>query len=201
MRRAFALCLLLILAVAGCADSSPPTLAGKLLVARPNMPPNLFSHSVVLLMRHDNDGAFGFILNRPGGEAKLADLLRDLDQKLPEPMPANPSLGMYLGGPVELDTLFLLHSSDMAVFDTITAAGRYVMSKPLDTMNRMAASGEKPRHVRLLLGYSGWGAGQLESEIARGDWEIVEPSDDLVFSGASGGEVWERAWDRRAVGL
>ncbi|MBF0270187.1 MAG: YqgE/AlgH family protein [Alphaproteobacteria bacterium] len=201
MIRAAHVFLLLVLLLAGCASGDPsPYHSGKLLVARPGMSPNLFSHSIVLLMNHDEQGAFGFILNRPGGEAKLADLLRDLDQKLPDPMPANPSLGMYLGGPVEIGTLYLLHSADLPSRDTITAAGRYVLSKPLETMGRMAESGQSPKHAILLLGYSGWGAGQLESEIERGDWEIIDPSDDLVFSGQAG-EAWQRAWDRRAVGL
>lgn len=193
--------LLLVLALAGCASGpDPSSLTGKLLVARPTMGPNLFSHTVVLLMNHDAQGAFGFILNRPGGEAKLAELMKDLDQPLPDPMPANPSLGMYLGGPVEIGSLFLLHSADIVAKDTIVTAGRYVMSKPLETMAHMARSGEVPKHALLLLGYSGWGPGQLENEIRRGDWEIIEPSDDLVFAG-KGGETWEKAWQRRAIGL
>ncbi|CAA6604471.1 conserved exported hypothetical protein [Rhodospirillaceae bacterium LM-1] len=201
MLRAIHLLLLLVLTLVGCASGDPlPSLSGKLLVARPGMSPNLFSHSIVLVMNHDEQGAFGFILNRPGGEAKLADLLSDLDQKLPEPMPANPSLGMFLGGPVEMGSLFLLHSADLPSKDTITAAGRYVLSKPLETMGRMAQSGQVPKHVMLLLGYSGWGAGQLENEVERGDWEIIDPSDDLVFSGQVG-EAWQRAWDRRSIGL
>jgi putative transcriptional regulator len=194
-----ALCLLLVFLLVGCAGATSQ-LEGRLLVARPTMTPNLFSHSVVLLMRHDADGAFGFILNRPGGEAKLSAILKDLEQALPNPMPKDPELGMYLGGPVEIGTLFLLHSADLPSSDTISIAGRYVMSKPLEVMNRMAKTGETPGHAMLLLGYSGWGAGQLENEIARGDWEVIEPSDDLVFSGKSR-ETWEKAWERRAVGL
>ncbi|MBF0169333.1 MAG: YqgE/AlgH family protein [Alphaproteobacteria bacterium] len=191
---------LLVLLLTGCAETPAPTLAGKLLVARPTMQANLFSRTIVLMMNHDANGAFGFILNRQGGEAKLTDLLRDLNQKLPEPMPANPSLGMFLGGPVEMNSLFLLHSPDIQAGETITRAGRYVMSKPLETMNHMARSGEVPQHAMLLLGYSGWGPGQLENEIRRGDWEIIEPSEDLVF-GPGGQAAWERAWERRAIGL
>lgn len=199
-KRAANLLLLAVFLVAGCVGSSPSALEGKLLVARPTMPSNLFSYSVVLLMRHDSEGAFGFILNRPGGEAKLADLMKDLEQPLPDPMPANPSLGMYLGGPVEIGTLFLLHSADLPSADTISIAGRYVLSKPLEMMNRMAKTGEAPKHAMLFLGYSGWGPGQLDNEIKRGDWEVIEPGDDLVFSGKSR-ETWEKAWERRAVGL
>ncbi|TAN56639.1 MAG: hypothetical protein EPN26_03560 [Rhodospirillales bacterium] len=200
MGRACRFFLVALLLLGACAETNELTLSGKLLVARPTMPANLFSRTIVLLMNHDADGAFGFILNRQGGEAKLSDLMRDLDQKLPDPMPANPSLGMFLGGPVEIGSVFLLHSSDVKSGEAITTAGRYVMSKPLEMMGHMAASGEVPKHAMLLLGYSGWGPGQLEGEIARGDWEIITPSDDLVF-GPGGLGAWEKAWDRRAVGL
>lgn len=201
MRRLLPLLFLGALFLAGCAGRDPSSLEGSLLVARPNMAPNLFSRTVVLLMKHDANGAFGFILNRPGGDAKLSELLTDLGSKLPASMPADPGIPMHLGGPVEIGTLFVLHSADIETKDAIAAAGRYVMSPPIDTLERMAESGKQPSHIRLMLGYSGWGAGQLEAEIARGDWEVVAPSDDLVFGQSPPLAQWERAWEKRAIGL
>lgn len=165
------------------------------------MAPNLFAHSVVLLMKHDESGAFGFILNRSGGSAKLSELLADLGRKPSQPVAVDPFIPMHLGGPVEIGTLFVLHSADIEVKEAIAVAGRYVMSPPLDTLERMAEGGKQPSRIRLMLGYSGWGARQLEGEIARGDWEVIEPALDLVFGEGNAQEQWDRAWSRRAVGL
>jgi putative transcriptional regulator len=172
---------------------------GRLLVASETMPGNFFSETVVLMLRHDEDGAFGLIVNRPSGKAKLGDALKLFGREasaLPDPEPV---LGVHNGGPVEARRMFMLHSAEAETDSPLTVKGRYTLSAP-DRLLDAIAKGQGPRQGFLVFGYSGWSPKQLEGEIARGDWLIVDADDDTVFGPDNAGK-WKRLVGKRGVDL
>lgn len=156
--------------------------AGRLLVAHPNMAGNFFAGTVIVLLRDGEGGAFGLVVNRPLGREAAEALFRQLDPELGE-RARQAGLALYLGGPVDTALLFLLHATESGF-----AAGDPRKLLPLPGSDRRAM---------LVLGYAGWSAGQLDSEIARGDWLVVDADADLVFGGDDDGK-WERAVSRTA---
>lgn len=174
---------------------SAPSLAGKLLIAMPNLADPNFWQSVVLLGVHsDSDGAFGLIINRPL-DVDLNDILNELGQEtaeheLPEVM---------AGGPVQPSQGFVLFqrgnhepgADDIAISDTIAVSGN------TETLARLALEGGHSRFF-LLLGYSGWYPGQLEREIEENSW-VVAPLDSNILFDVPAHERWAEAL--RSIGI
>lgn len=156
--------------------------AGKLLVASDGIRDPRFSQTVILLISYDRGGSVGLMMNRPT-EAKLSRLFPEIHglQKRAD--------NVFIGGPVGMDQLFILIRSaappekSLRVFDDI-----YV-STSMTLLKSVAEGGKAGQKVRFYAGYAGWAAGQLEREIARGDWRILRADSETVFSGDP-----ERIW-------
>ncbi|MGY6411731.1 MAG: YqgE/AlgH family protein [Alkalilacustris sp.] len=169
--------------------SSALSLTGKLLIAMPGMADPRFDRSVIYLCSHSEREAMGLIVNKPAPGLRLADLLRQLDI---EEGPACPDLPVRLGGPVEHGRGFVLHSADYrSNTSTLRVDDRFGMTATLDVLEDIAR-GAGPARAMLMLGYAGWGPGQLEGEIARNGWLTAEADPALVFSDADAGK-WSRA--------
>ncbi len=170
-------------------------LTGKLLIALPRIGDPRFERSVILLCAHTPEFAMGLILNRPVEGLDLHDLLRQLN------VPAEISLrgGVVLeGGPVATDRGFVLHTDDVYCEGaTMDVDDDICMTATRDILVAIG-SHEAPRHYVLALGYSGWGAGQLESELAGDAWLVCDPDFDLVF-GAGYDCKWQDAMARLGV--
>lgn len=136
-------------------------------------------HGVVLMCRHTDDGAYGLVLNRPS-ELTTRQLLADHPEFGGD---RAPELPVYLGGPVGLDTLQVLHRVPEHVQGGVEIAYGVLLGGDLDAIARYAA--EQPqqagRNLRFTMGYSGWGAGQLEYELATGSWLPARGSAGIVF--------------------
>lgn len=177
-------------APAPAADTGPRASArlakGKFLVAsRTLLDPN-FSRTVILLVDYDRDGgAIGVIVNRPT-EVALVDALPEVRE-----LRARKDV-VYLGGPVALDRMLLLVRTrnqppqSLRVFDRVFASGS------LDALRRSMKRGDA---IRAYAGYAGWGPGQLDMEVNRGDWFIGPADSDAVFSERPT-DVWDRLVDR-----
>lgn len=153
-------------------------LTGKLIVAMPAMGDPRFERAVILLCAHSPDGAMGLIVNKPVPDLTFTDLLTQL--KIPR-VDDGRDIRVHFGGPVERGRGFVLHSRDYFGGPATTqVAGGYGMTATLDVLEALA-KGRGPTQALLALGYSGWGPGQLEAEIARNDWLTGEPSDSLIF--------------------
>jgi putative transcriptional regulator len=163
-------------------------LAGQLLIAMPHMQDPNFAGSLIFLCAHSPDGAMGLILNQPIPKLSFEVLLRQIGV---EPLPPARSIRMVNGGPVEEGRGFVLHSADWRAQSSMDVTGEVALTASLDVLQAIA-SGGGPRQGLLALGYAGWGAGQLEQEIARNDWLHVDPDEDLVFDGADETR-WRRA--------
>jgi putative transcriptional regulator len=151
---------------------------------------------VVLMVHHDAEGAMGLVVNRRYGRAPLAELLRQLDR---EPGKAGGDMDLYYGGPVEPGIGFLLHGPGYA-----TTATRRITADLSMTGDPQAivdlAEGRVPGAAKLLLGYAGWGPGQLESEMARKDWLTV-PADAALVLTTEPERIWQMAFERRGTDL
>ena len=160
-------------------------LTGKLLVAMPGMGDPRFDRSVILICAHSDDGAMGLIINKPVQDVRLANLLEHLN--IPR-VPEGRDIRVHFGGPVERGRGFVLHSRDYRGGPaTMRIEGGYGMTATLDVLEALAR-GEGPHRALLALGYSGWGPGQLEGEIARNDWLTAEAEPALVFGEDDGGK-------------
>ncbi|MFC0279186.1 YqgE/AlgH family protein [Falsigemmobacter intermedius] len=164
-------------------------LSGKILIAMPAMGDTRFEKSVILICSHSAEGAMGLILNKPLPGLKFSELLRQL--KFTEEGSARP-VPVQFGGPVETGRGFVLHSDDWRDPDgTMPVEGGYGLTTTHSVLSELAA-GRGPQQALMLLGYAGWGEGQLEGEIARSDWLVGEAAPDLIFSAADAGK-WTRA--------
>ncbi len=154
-------------------------LTGKFLVAMPGMGDPRFEKSVILVCAHSEDGAMGLIVNKPVEEVTFAGLLDHLN--IP-PTPQGREIAVHFGGPVERGRGFVLHSRDYrGGAATMKIEGGYGMTATLDVLEALAR-GDGPHHALLALGYSGWGPGQLETEIGRNDWLTAEADAALIFA-------------------
>lgn len=161
-------------------------LGGKLLIAMPGLGDPRFDRSVILICAHSEDGAMGLIVNKPSADLSFAGLLDQLD--IPR-APQGRDIRVHLGGPVERGRGFVLHSGDYPLgSSTMSVPGGYRMTATLDILEALAR-GDGPNSALLALGYSGWGPGQLESEIQRNDWLLADAMPELVFS-ADDGRKW-----------
>jgi len=152
------------------------SLKGQFLIAGYRLRDSNFFKTAVLIVEHNEEGAMGLVINRPS-EVTVATVLKG-HFDLPERNELT-----YLGGPVEPAALFILH--DAAVFDPCEEAlvdGLYVASSAETFENVVrAAANEDPIRYRIYMGCAGWGPGQLEGELSRGDWLVHEALEGFVF--------------------
>lgn len=153
-------------------------LSGKLLVAMPGMGDPRFEKAVIFMCAHTPEGAMGLIINKPAPEVKVADLLDQL--KIPR-ISSDQEIRAHFGGPVELGRGFVLHDGDYDVGDsTMHVSDEFGMTATLSILENIA-KGDGPAASILMLGYSGWGPGQLEDEIGLNGWLTCEATPELVF--------------------
>ncbi len=154
-------------------------LAGQILIAMPGLADPRFDHSVILVCAHSPDGSMGLIVNKPLEDLKFSGLLKQL--KIPHD-PRGRAIRVHFGGPVERGRGFVLHSAGWEAGGSMAVPGGYQMTATLDILEALALGGG-PDQALLALGYSGWGPGQLEAEIARNDWLTCDAPEGLVFGG------------------
>jgi putative transcriptional regulator len=155
----------------------PDSLAPTLLVAMPQLLDPNFRRTVVLLIHHDAEGTFGVVLNRTT-EIRAAQLCESIEVD----WHGDPDAEIHWGGPVQPQTGWVLFEEgdgdeDEDVREVVPGV-RFAGS--LAVLRRMAS--EPPNRLRILLGYAGWGPGQLESELAQGAWLVAPASASVVFS-------------------
>lgn len=162
---------------------------GQLLIAMPGMMDPRFAHSTVLLCAHSEDGAMGLIVNKTMGGMKFSDMLEQLS--IDESADSR-KMPLHFGGPVEGGRGFVLHSAEYrSDISTLPVSDLFAMTATLDILEDMAVGGG-PDQALMALGYSGWGPGQLESEIAENGWLVCDASLELVFQ-PDNDTKWEAA--------
>lgn len=163
------------------------SLAPTLLLAMPQMQDPNFARSVVLLWKHESGGAMGLIVNRRT-DTRAANLV-----ELDPPPRRDSGLEIWVGGPVEPQRGWLLLASDPGTPETIAVGHDLYLSGSSDVLRRLIEAEDADQmEGRLLLGYAGWGGGQLESELAASAWLTAEVSKELIFHTPSE-QMWEAA--------
>ncbi|SOE17655.1 putative transcriptional regulator [Hoeflea halophila] len=167
----------------GCLD-------GHFLIAMPGMNDERFERTVIFICAHSEDGAMGFILNRPQ-PVQFHELLDNLDLDSATGTGERESLKhnvsecardfpIQIGGPVDSGRGFVLHSDDYMSESTMPINDDLCLTATVDIL-RAIKDGRGPRRGIMLLGYAGWAAGQLETEIATNTWLSCPGRDDIVF--------------------
>lgn len=149
-------------------------LAGQFLIAMPGMGDPRFDRSVIYMLSLDAEGAMGFIVNRPTDGMTLGEVASNLPASVAETGLRN--LPVFVGGPVQPESGFVLYSTD----DEADNGRPVSVTQSMDILVQ-AADAKGPKYMRLVLGYAGWGPGQLENEIQDNAWLIVEADVADVF--------------------
>lgn len=169
-------------------------LDGQFLIAMPGMQDSNFTRAVVYICAHSQAGAMGFIINRPQ-QISFTDVLLHLklmDQADAIMLPVQTrDFPILSGGPVETGRGFVLHSDDFVSESSIPVSDDISLTATLDII-RAICDGRGPSRATMLLGYAGWGPGQLEIEIGNNGWLNCPASDELIFDRALEGK-YERA--------
>ena len=155
---------------------SPPFLTGQLLLAMPGIGDPRFERSVIAVCMHDARGALGIGIGRLAPRLGFHTLL---EQFSIDPGAA-PDAPVHIGGPVEPQRGFVLHSLDWGGQDTMEVDGRFALTNTSDVL-RAIAEGKGPSRWLAALGYAGWGEGQLDEEMTRHGWFTVQATDALLF--------------------
>lgn len=168
-----------------------PYLAGKVLLAMPSMSDPRFHKAVIFMCAHDENGAMGLVVNNTLAGLNFENLLEQVG--LNADIKPSTDLQVMSGGPVESARGFLLHSSEFFQTDTIRIDDSFSVTGTVDALKEVAA-GNGPEQLLFILGYAGWGAGQLDQEIQQNSWLVTDPDPSIIFS-----EDHDQKWTR-AVG-
>jgi putative transcriptional regulator len=154
---------------------------GVLLIADPFLKDPNFMRTVVFLTEHQEEGSVGFVLNRQY-ENTLEELIPEIEgHKLP----------VYYGGPVQLNTIHFLHSYPNKIEGGIEVMKGIFWGGDFDSVVEIINSGKADSSkIRFFIGYSGWGTGQLQSEMEEKTWLTVKATKDIVFH-SKAEEVWK----------
>lgn len=155
---------------------NPRYLTGQLLLAMPGMTDPRFEKAVIAMCNHDEAGALGIGIGAHVPGIGMHALMRQLDLD-PGAAPDTP---LHMGGPVEPNRGFVLHSDDWDGEGSADVAGRWRLTATLDVL-RAIGEGRGPRRWLAALGYAGWSAGQLDGEMAANGWFGVDGTQELIF--------------------
>ena len=161
------------------------SLAPVLLVSMPQLVDPNFSKTVVLLAEYNADGAFGLVVNRRMDEPAATIVTAD------EPLDIQPDLHLHTGGPVEPTRAWILTGREDLDPEALELSdGVYLSASP--TLVRKTLETPPAPNVRMIVGYAGWGAGQLDVELAQGSWLLAPVQQDLLFE-TDADKMWETA--------
>ena len=162
------------------------------LIATEKMNDNRFEKTVIAMLENDEDGAWGLVINKPMGSIPLAMLIdpslstSEEREKLYEK-----NILIFWGGPVEVKKIFVLHSSEYQS-DSTKNYGGISISQDNNILFDIAED-RGPEKSLIILGYSGWGSGQLEGEMERDDWILSDLDSNIIFDKNSK-EKWKEAY-------
>ena len=175
--------------------------SGRLLVAMPRLDGSLFGRTVIFICHHDAEGAMGIIVNQPISDVNFTDILKDIDnvgkRQKPFKLPKSDFfLPVYFGGPVDKERGFILHSRE-TVYENTEFFGTLAISGTVDILYDIM-SGAGPQNHIFVLGYAGWGAGQLEEEYQEDSWMLLPYHSELIFS-TRNAQKWQNAFSTLGI--
>jgi putative transcriptional regulator len=156
---------------------------GRLLISEPFLPDPTFERTVVLLCEHNEEGSFGFVLNKPS-ILKVSEVMEDLTEM--ENL-------VYVGGPVQQDTLHFIHrnatlENAVEIVEHIYWGGAFE-----NLMLQIETRQISDKDIRFFLGYSGWGPGQLDTELDQDSWIVCDYVTDQLLFDTGPDVMWRKA--------
>lgn len=159
------------------------SLQGHFLVASPYLEDPNFLQTVVLLVHHSHEGAFGVVLNRPA-----ENTVKELWEKITQ-TPCNCDHRVYLGGPVE-GPLMAIHAEEEA--GEVEVVPGVFFAAQRENLEKLLSQDAQP--MKMFVGHSGWGSGQLEHELKEGAWFTTPATSDFIFG--SDVDLWKHVTRR-----
>lgn len=154
---------------------------GILLISDPFLKDKNFSRSVILICDHQQEGSFGFILNKIY-EHKLSDMLSDFD---------NLDFPLYYGGPVQQQTIHFIHKRPDLIEDGVEIMDNIYWGGDFDSIPILIKEKRiTPSEIRFFIGYSGWSEGQLDEELKTKSWITRQANSKLIFN-SKAENVWK----------
>jgi len=176
--------------------TSGSNLTNHFLIAMPGLQDSNFFHTVTYICEHNDDGAMGIVLNRPT-DLHLNDIVAQMD--IPPGEPATGEQTIYLGGPVQTDRGFVLHTPARRWDSTLQINPEISVTTSRDILQAIVG-GEGPEKSLVALGYAGWGPGQLEQELSANAW-LSGPADRTIIFDLEPEQRWEAAAQLLGVDL
>lgn len=180
-------------------DSTPQNLAGHFLIAETELQDPNFFRTVVLMLHHNEEGAFGLVVNRES-EVTVAEVIEGMESS------ALAALTVFVGGPVQQNYVFVLHSgvADRYSSEHLESPCQGVFFEPsfqhvadyAGSEDYLALETEQRPRIRVFAGYSGWGPGQLERELEEDAWLVHPARAELVFD-LDSAEGWKKALSQK----
>lgn len=170
-------------------------LAGQFLVAMPGMSDPRFARSVIFICAYSAEGAMGFVINHRAVDITLADVFLRMDMEVSG---GAQQAGVHIGGPVQTERGFVLHLDEARQSpEPLIIPGGYVLTATKDILEDIS-KGTGPDPYLFVLGYAGWGAGQLDREIVQNGWLTAPATPELVFD-VDRDALWETVV--RSIGI
>jgi putative transcriptional regulator len=164
------------------------SLTNHFLIAMPELHDENFERSVTLIVQHDEQGAMGLVVNQPL-DLQLVDLLKDA--QIDSHFLQRKDQLVWCGGPVRMEQGFVLHDKPGLWQHTLEVSDQLYVTTSRDLLEALA-SGLELENYLVMLGYAGWGAGQLEQEMAQNSWVFAEASSEVIFD-TPVSQRWSRA--------
>lgn len=169
-------------------------LKGQFLMAMPGLPDPNFSMTVTCICEHTPLGAMGLVVNRPHPTLTLEKIFEELKMAFAPQAGATP---VYVGGPVHIQEVFILHGPPFDWAGTMTVTPFTSLSNTKDILSAIAL-GKGPENFIVTLGCAGWGPGQLDDEIKENAWLTLPVSEDILFETPPANR-WEEAVGRLGI--
>jgi putative transcriptional regulator len=187
---------LLLWSPAAISAEDSDSLAGQLLVASPEMKDPRFVETVIYMVKHSTEGAFGLVINRPLAKGPIQDLLKGFDA---ESKGVKGDIVIHYGGPVTPNAGFILHTDDVLLDNSTPVKDGIAVTSDAKLIAAIG-HGKGPRQALVIMGYAGWAPGQLEAELKAEAWYVV-PADKKLIFGKDPEKKWRQALDKRRIPL
>lgn len=168
-------------------------LQDHLLIAMPVLKDINFSRSVVYICAHSDDGAMGIMINQPLLDIDLGEVMKQMDIELGKKEIAH--LPVLLGGPVQPERGFILHNKKQLWESSLVTSDELAVTSSQDILQALA-EGKGPHEFLIMLGYAGWGSGELEKEILANDWLVAPANHEILFD-----TPFEKRWEKAAESI
>lgn len=155
------------------------SLKNQIIISMPHMQDPYFRQAVVFICEHNEEGALGFIINKPFETPELQELFTDFLPEEDDILKLVPDV--YFGGPVLVERGIVVHSAEYKTENTINIGDDFSLTSNKTVIHNIAEN-KGPKHYKLLLGHAGWAQYQLEAEIENGDWLLQNTNLDFIFN-------------------